>query len=89
MLNEQRQTSQHAEAIRGLLFCKHQIRRLLREAASVTIKAQLMGVSHQALMNHRAASGEAIGQSLDESLLCDVIQHGETAGERAHLSVVL
>jgi len=119
---------QHALAIRGLLFCRHQIRRLLREAASATIKrkalksrgvlidglqplteringlrecvflqvarydettnkpclherAQLLGVSHRALMNHRAAIGEAIGQSLDESLLIDVIQHGETAGE--------
>ena len=127
---------QHAEAIRGLLFCKHQIRHLLREAASATIKrkalesrgvvmahdgmqslteringlrecifwlvtrydkttikpclherAQLLGVSHRALMNHRLAIAEAIGQSLDESLLSDVIQHGETAGERERGSI--
>jgi len=127
---------QHAEAIRGLLFCKHQIRRLMREAASATNKrkalksrgvlmahdgmqqltegiyglrecifwlvarydkttikpclherAQLLGVSHLALMNHRAAIAEAIGQPIDESLMCDVIQHGETAGERERGSI--
>ena len=50
-------------------------------------RAQLLGVSHRALMNHRAAIGEAIGQSLDESLLSDAIQHGETAGERERGSI--
>jgi len=136
MQGEGESAKQHAEAIRGLLFCKHQIRRLLREAANATIKrkalksrgvlmahdgiqqlteringlreciywlvarydkttikpclherAQLLGVSHLALMNHRAAIAEAIGESLDDSLLSDVIQHGETAGERERGSI--
>jgi len=120
---------QHAEAIRGLLFCKRQIRRLFREVEAITIKrkafesrgvvmahdgmqqlteringlrecifwlvvmydkttikpclhdrAQLLGVSHIALMNHRAAIVETIG-SIDDSLMTDAIQHGEIAGE--------
>jgi len=136
MLNQQVENEPHAESIRGLLFCKRQIRRLLQESQSVIIKhktlrargvlmahdgmdqlaervnglrecvfwfvarydettikpclherAQLLGVSHLALMNHRLAIAESIGQSLDEALLCDVIQHGETAGERERGSI--
>jgi len=136
MLNQQVENEKHAESIRGLLFCKRNIRRLLHESQSVIIKrkalrargvlvthdgmnqlaeringlrecvfwlvrmydrstikpclherAQLLGVSHIALINHRAAIAEAIGQCLDESLMTDVIQHGETAGERLHDSI--
>ncbi len=136
MLNHQVENEPHAESIRGILFCKRQIRRLFQESQSVIIKrkallargvlvvhdgmeplaecinglrkcmfwlvrrydettikpclherAQLLGVSHIALINHRAAIADAIGQCLDESLMTDVIQHGETAGERLHDSI--
>jgi len=136
MLNQQVEKEKHAVAIRGLLFCKRQIRRLLQEYQSVIIKrkalrargvliahdgldqlaeringlrecvfwfvarydettiepclherAQLLGVSHIALINHRAAIAEDLGQCLDETLMTDVIQHGETAGERERGSI--
>jgi len=44
-------------------------------------RAQLMGVSHVALKHHRAAIADAIGHELEQTLLTDIIQHGEIAGE--------
>jgi len=137
MLNQQAGNEKHAEAIRGLLFCKRQIRRLLQESQGVIIKrkallargvlmahdgmdqlaerikglrecvfwlvrmydrstikpclherAQLLGVSHIALINHRVSIADAIGhQCMDESLMTDVIQHGEIAGEPLRYSI--
>jgi hypothetical protein len=45
-------------------------------------RAQLLGVSHIALVNHRAGIVAATGKRFDETLMTDIIIHGEIAGER-------
>jgi len=58
---------------------------LMYDKATVTPnlheRAQLLGVCHIALKNHRAAIVGMAGQQLEQTLLMDVIQHGEVAQE--------
>jgi len=44
-------------------------------------RAQLLGVCHIALKHHRAAISGMGGHELEQTLLTDIIQHGEIAGE--------